>query len=331
MSSLQNTIDGIGAELVRCSDGCAGIWCNQANGIVPRTLFLERSEATGPGCYAVGLNPGTSKHRERAFYRQHRQNGVSYDHVKEYRRSICDIRYFRMTRTIIDQLGLRGPIIWSNLAKCENAEGQKDPPPVQTMRHCAGRFLRRELEVAPPDWAVLAIGLHAFVALAYLATGRAVIGIPHTTGSRNFRMLFEGNDVNGLLRREIRERACAALAATEAVWLAPALHNPGSDRSSRPEPGPSLPDRPEPGPSPPSRGRDEFGNLANSQGGRINAAVKRTGRTPRSLDDLAREASTLEDPIDGQRVLRHLKHWINEGKGIGPHVRGDQITGFYFE
>jgi hypothetical protein len=215
MAALQDMIDGIGADLVTCSDCCTGIWRDQSQGIVPRSLFLDRAGSADRGCFAVGLNPGTSRAKERTFYLR---VGMTYDRVKEYRRSIDDIPYFQRARTVIDLLGLRGPIIWSNLAKCENAEGRKDLPPVQTMRHCAGRFLRRELEVAPPDWAVLAIGRDAFMALAYVVPKRAVIGIPHTTGAyQDFRKTFE----NGRLRKETEDRAAAALSSAEpgAAWL----------------------------------------------------------------------------------------------------------------
>ena len=37
---------------------------------MPRTLFLDRPDSPGRGCFVVGLNPGTSKPQERAFYRQ---------------------------------------------------------------------------------------------------------------------------------------------------------------------------------------------------------------------------------------------------------------------
>lgn len=220
MSQLQEQIERLGAELVMCTDLCAGISRDQSQGIVPRTLFLERPEAIGRGCLAVGLNPGKSRNRERSFYCEH---GVTYDSVKKYRTSIGSNPYFKRARAIIDQLGLCGPIIWSNLAKCENASEQRELPPVQTMRHCAGRFLRRELEVTPRDWPILGIGWDAFFALAYLVPERAVIGIPHPTGGfRDFPKMLH----NGQLCTELEARAAGALSATrtEAVWLGRGKH-----------------------------------------------------------------------------------------------------------
>jgi hypothetical protein len=215
MSALHDAIDRVGAELVMCGDGCAGIWQDQSEGLLPRSLFLERPEATGRGCLAVGLNPGTSSARERRFYLD---SEITYDRVKAYRISIANIPYLVRTRGIIDQLELSGPIIWSNLAKCENESGRKGLPPLHTLRHCARRFLSREIAATPSDWAVLGIGWEAYRALAYLVPERAVIGIPHPTGGyRDFRKMLE----KGRLRQEIKDRAARGLSPPEpgAVWL----------------------------------------------------------------------------------------------------------------
>ncbi len=141
MPALQEAIDRLGAELVMCVDSCVGIWQDQSEGILPRSLFLERPEATGRGCLAVGLNPGTSSARERDFYRN---SGITYDRVKAYRSSIANIPYLVRARSIIDQLGLSGPIIWSNLAKCENESGRKGLPPLQTLRRGSRQRLSME-------------------------------------------------------------------------------------------------------------------------------------------------------------------------------------------
>jgi hypothetical protein len=215
MPSLQEVIDELGRELVACTDNCAGIWLDPSNGVVPRTLFLERPDAVGRGCMAVGLNPGTSQPRERTFYLA---SELSYDRVKMYRTSIATIPYLTRARKIIDQLGLGGPILWSNLAKCENESGRKRLPPLQTLRHCTRRFLLRELAATPTSWAVLGIGWEAYRAVAYLVPERTVIGIPHPTGgSRDFHKLF----ADGRLREEIKDRALWHLNSPEprAVWL----------------------------------------------------------------------------------------------------------------
>jgi hypothetical protein len=216
MPTLEEAIDLLGAELVKCNDSCAGIWRDQRAGILPRCLILERPESRGRGCLAAGLNPGASKHEERAFYLA---NGIEYDSLKSYWTSaVCNIPYYVKARRIIDQLGLDGPIVWSDLAKCENTSGVKGLPPLQTLRHCTRRFLRRELDVTPQSWPVLGIGWEAYRALAYLVPERAVIGIPHPTGAYGaFAQLSE----NRALRDEIRSRAEIVLRGDEpgAIWL----------------------------------------------------------------------------------------------------------------
>lgn len=222
LPALQESIDQLAAELVNCHDHCAGIWLDRSAGVLPRSLYLERPNAAGRGCFAVGLNPGTSPQREREIYRT---SGVSVKNVNAFRASIAEIPYLARSRTVINQLKLNGPILWSNLAKCENELNRKGLPPLQTLRHCSRRFLRRELSAIPDDWVILGIGWEAYRALAYLVPERAVIGIPHPTGGfRDFRKLF----ADGILRDGIMCRAFEVLTATEAgaVWLG--AEKPGS-------------------------------------------------------------------------------------------------------
>jgi len=213
---VEESIEQLGAELVQCTDGCAGIWLDRSRGIVLRTLFLERAAAPGRGSVAVGLNPGTSKESERSYYRE---GAASYARLKEYSLKLANIPYFARTRSIIDQLGLIGPILWSNLAKCENESGRKGLPPLQTLRHCTRRFLQRELSAVPANWAVLGLGWEAYRALAYILPDRPVVGIPHPTGGfRDFRkMLLDGVR----LRPDILVRAGSVLRSDEpsTVWL----------------------------------------------------------------------------------------------------------------
>src|SRR5215469_979757 len=107
MFDLQAAIDQIGTELVSCNDRCAGIWLDQSQGIVPRSLILERPNEPGRGCLAVGLNPGTSKSKERSFYLQ---VGVTYDALKQYSMRVR-FAYASRARNVIDQIGLHGPIM----------------------------------------------------------------------------------------------------------------------------------------------------------------------------------------------------------------------------
>ncbi len=221
MTTLQQSIDRLAGELIRCSDLCTGISRNQDQGIIPRSLYLERSDASGRGCFAVGLNPGRSCAQERRLFVEH---GVNLPAVNEYRAGLANIPYFRGPRAVIDQLRLTGPILWSNLAKCENPEGRRGLPPLQTLRHCTQRFLRHELAAIPSDWVVLGIGWEAYRALAYLVPERVIIGIPHPTGaSPNFRRMFEDNGPHRALLDTVHVRARTVLDASSSepgtAWL----------------------------------------------------------------------------------------------------------------
>lgn len=219
IDTLPTIVDRAGKDILRCDDRCAGIWLDREAGILPRGLYLERREARGRGCFAVGINPGASKPKERDFYLN---SGITLKSLNEYRESISDNPYFARSRSVIDRISLGGPILWTNLAKCQNEKGRKGFPPLQTLRHCVHRFLRRELDAIPAGWAVLGIGSEAYRALAYLVPDRVVIGIPHPTGAfQAFRRMFQGGDIHNGMRKEIMHRACRALTAKEptAIWF----------------------------------------------------------------------------------------------------------------
>jgi hypothetical protein len=214
--TLSAIIDRLGAELVQCPDACSGI-CNEPSiGVLPRCLILEDGASGERGCLAVGLNPGRSPDTERAYYRE---VGPSYQAVKDYWHSTGrNFQYYAKSRRMIAALGLRGSIVWSDLAKCENSNGSDRAPPLQTLRHCSRVFLRRELDAILPHWPVLGIGLDAYRAAAFMVPERTVIGFPHPTGAYGrFGALFDGS----VLTSDVANRAMAALTSAEptSVWL----------------------------------------------------------------------------------------------------------------
>jgi hypothetical protein len=216
MQLLEREIRSIGADLVRCNERCAGVHHDLEAGVLPRCLLYERADRNERGCFCAGINPGCSKRRERDHYRQ---TGANYDALLDYwDKALKDLPYFRRLRQLIDAMDIAGPIIWSDLAKCENAPGYEGQIPLQTLRTCSGRFLRSELEVIPTGWPIIAVGAEAYKALAYLQPNRTVIGIPHPTGSHgNFLALFD----NSLLKSNVEVQAKKALESADpvAIWL----------------------------------------------------------------------------------------------------------------
>jgi hypothetical protein len=195
---------------------CEGIYRDQSAGVLPRCLILERRDEHGRGCLVTGINPGRSSDAEPAYYHRH---GTSYDAVVAYwHERVRGIRYYARLRRLVDQIGLSGPILWSDLAKCENAPSVDGLIPLETLRRCNGRFLHRELAVLPAEWPILGVDLEAYKALAYMVPDRTVLGVPHPTGSRGqFVRLFRDE----LLVPEVAAEARAALASSEPVilWL----------------------------------------------------------------------------------------------------------------
>ena len=217
MKELQQAITDIGQRLVQCSEPCDGVVHDAPSGILPRCLILERPERTERGCLVAGINPGRSRQRERDFYKE---KGPSYEVVTTYwHQNVNRFAYYKRLRQFVDAVGLTGPIIWSDLAKCENSPDVERLIPLQTLRICAGRFLQNELQKTPKDWPVIGVGREAYNALAYLEPSRTVIGIPHPTGSwGQFSSLF----VNDSLRDNVAEGIANALSTDTlplAVWV----------------------------------------------------------------------------------------------------------------
>jgi hypothetical protein len=217
MDQLKAKIQNIGNELVGCQDTCAGIQRDQQRGSLPRCLVLELAGRNGNrGCAAIGINPGRAKEPEEAFYRR---KGPTYEAVLEYwNLKITQLPYYARFRSLLDQVGLTGPVLWTELAKCQNPPGTSVLPPLATLRTCTGRFLSRELAVLPAGWPLVAIGGEAFKALAYLYPKRTVIGVPHPTGSYgHFPRLMPGGTVLPNVKNQVQ--VVLEKPAGELLWL----------------------------------------------------------------------------------------------------------------
>ena len=219
--NLKNLVNEIGSSMITCQQYCDGVLLDADNGILPRFLILETEVRKDwqdcPGSVIIGINPGRSSSSERQFYVT---NGQTYEKVVEYwHKKIRERKYYKGLRALIDGLGYRGPILWTELAMCEKAPGVSGLLPLQTFRTCTGTYLRRELEAIPDTWLLVAVGKHTFVATAYLHPDRAVLGVPHPTGSYgHFLKLFK---TNGVLQPSVRRQAEGVwkCGIGQAVWL----------------------------------------------------------------------------------------------------------------
>ena len=141
-------------------------------------MYLE-AVPTGLGVVVVGLNPAPAEPAEMRFYLQ---KGATYSNTVAFlQANLANIKYYKRLKPFVQGLGFRGPIHWTEVAKCEVKKGVRSPGP-QMLTNCARAYLSRELS-ALPGWPVLAVGRTAFNALSFMGSGRAVIGIPHPTGA----------------------------------------------------------------------------------------------------------------------------------------------------
>lgn len=194
MTDIASRIREIGEELVRCTRRCKGIR-RKREGCIPRCLFLEAAKRRGSrGVAVVGMNLGQSINSERRYYLE---NGCTFESVQGWiAEHGLQYPYYAQLRKLVDAFALHGPVLWTELAKCEN-DDDVTRLPLQTFRTCTEAFLRHEIEALPNDWPLIAVGREAYNGLAYRFPSRTVIGVPHPTGSRgHFHRLFGGNDLH---------------------------------------------------------------------------------------------------------------------------------------
>jgi len=182
MKDFKTAIAQIGRKMVKCTSRCTGITRNRHAGRPPRCLILElQGRTSSKGCAVIGINPGNADPKERKFYGKH---GTKYSVLLKYWTQDIGYKhtYYSHVRNILDQVGLSGPILWTELAKCEGATKKRKVPPLSTLRHCAAQFLLDELQLVP-QWPLIALGREAQTALSYMFPRRTIIAIPHPTGT----------------------------------------------------------------------------------------------------------------------------------------------------
>lgn len=185
--SYKEAIHHLGEELVNCPKKCFGIVNERTRGIIPRCLILETidRDISAPGCIVIGINPGTASIEEMNTFRLH----PKYDEfLSLWESKNSKWKYYPRLRNLINQIGIKGPILWTELVKCQSVKCQsndkKQALPMDTYRTCMGAFLNMEIKKSPPIWPLIGVGKDPYLALSYSYTNRLVIGVPHPTGSR---------------------------------------------------------------------------------------------------------------------------------------------------
>jgi len=202
MISIKSEIYKIGVDMVESHPSYPDVVCDPKRGILPRCLIYEDDsrDSSARGSVMVGINPGRASKWEKAFYKKH---GSTYDATLAcWNEKIKSHPYYTRGRAFANSIGLRGPILWTELVKCESPRGIELS--VQTIRDSINRYLFKELEIIPKDYPLIAIGNEAFKILGYRFPNRIVIGIPHITGSYGqFHKLFSKNTLNPGAKRQL--------------------------------------------------------------------------------------------------------------------------------
>lgn len=179
---IKEHIEEIGKRMIENHPRYSDVIYDLENGYVPRCLIYEEESrsSSNKGSVMVGINPGNSSKQERNFYIK--QNSTYEATLEYWKNNLTDHKYYKQGRSLINDFGRSGPILWTELVKCESRNGVNKLL-VQTIRDSIHRFLFKELKVIPKDWPLIASGQRVFEILSYSFPERTVIGIPHITGS----------------------------------------------------------------------------------------------------------------------------------------------------
>ena len=171
---IEKRINRIGQQLINDCDFYAkhaDLICEPKKGIIPRALSYEteQRDLAKRGSVIVGLNPGSMTGRrfskERKEIKSYREKDkFNYQKMDKFlkERFMLDGNdrkahlYYRRLRYIADQLNLRGPILWTEIVKCESKERGKLS--VKTIRDDINRYLLREIRIAPKNWPLIGVG-----------------------------------------------------------------------------------------------------------------------------------------------------------------------------
>jgi hypothetical protein len=209
LKTIDQRINSIGNKVINCPKQCVGVTNNSGAGIVPRCIFFDFTDAKSMnGCIIVGINPGRMKigGPENLHYLRNRKN-LSYKTIVDIWSDPPKVHsYYKFLKNFSELIGLNGPILWTELVKCEMAKSNIVIP-LQTFRTCVNMYLVKEIKHIPPAWPVIAVGREAFKALSYIFPARSILGVPHPASKGNFTRLYKpkkfGNQLKTIVYHKI--------------------------------------------------------------------------------------------------------------------------------
>lgn len=195
IQEMEKRICQIGSEMVECRESCEDVFYDIKSGVPPRCLIFEKcSEATNDGIIIIGESPGPiHEEQQKYFVNQYRVSQcITYeDELTDWVERVYIYDHYQLIRGMINQLGSRLNILWTDLIKCQKKDTRQSFSK-ETVKKCALKFLARELDATPASWPIIALGrvthdpLIKKSMLLGLCKNRSVIGIYHPTPRSNY-------------------------------------------------------------------------------------------------------------------------------------------------
>ena len=208
MSKTSKEIAKIGKRMME--DEKWGRFCDidyrPQKGIVARCLYYEEKGRKGAGVIIVGLNPSKAKPLESSYFKdKSHRNYAGAVRFWEKEREDCK-SYYGPLRDLADKIGLTGPILWTELVKCQAIKNGKIS--VDTIRYSISNYLCREVALFPKGTPIIAVGKRAFELLAYVYPDRKIIGVPHPSrgNPRSNHVYRKGKFVSKGLEERIKKQ-----------------------------------------------------------------------------------------------------------------------------
>ena len=185
---LDKLVRMIAEQMACCKQECEGVNWDKNLGYIPRVPLADiKGCGNGPGMVIVGMHPARTSYNERKlnFRKVFSENNFQ---EKRGAQLLAQVRYFgqirELIRPLVERLGFDGPILWTEMVKCETKAGQDMP--MQTRRICSALYFLEEMKAIPKEWPLVAVGQKVFDALCYLFPERPIVGIPHPRASSRY-------------------------------------------------------------------------------------------------------------------------------------------------
>ncbi len=218
MQSISEQIAVIGQRMMddKTWQSFSDIDYQPEQGIIARCLYYEIDGRKGKSAIIVGMNPGRARPEETIYFtdKANRNYPAAVRYWELNRKDY--INFYGPLRDLADKTGLTGPILWTELVKCQSNKNVKALS-LNTIRYSISNYLSKEISLIPENTPLIAVGNHAFELLAYVYPNRKIIGVPHPSkGNFGYHYAYQkGKVISDQLIELVRQ--CLSDGKTDAV------------------------------------------------------------------------------------------------------------------